>query len=76
MKIDIDKLSDQLASDPAVTDYEFWRALRIVNDEIFKLGRSKEPVPMEFLQLRAVLRKARAKRKATRREADHPPRRR
>lgn len=64
MKVDVNKLSDELASDSTISDYEFWRALRLVNDEIFAIGRTKKPTPIEFLQLRAALRKARAKRKA------------
>jgi hypothetical protein len=66
MKIDIDELSEQLARDPSLSDYDFWRALRTVNDRIFSLGRDKAPVPMEFLHVRAILRKARAKRRSQR----------
>ena len=66
MKVDIDRLSEELASDLKVTDYDFWRALRTVNAQIFALDRAKSPIPIKFLHLRAVLRRARAKRKARR----------
>lgn len=69
MKADIDKLSEELASDSSVTDYDFWKAIRTLNDRIFVLDRSRSPIPIQFLRLRAVLRKARAKRRGDRASA-------
>lgn len=66
MKTDIDRLSEELALDSTVTDYDFWRALRTVNDQIFALDRARSPIPIKFLHLRAILRRAWAKRKAAR----------
>ncbi|WP_187971499.1 hypothetical protein [Aquibium microcysteis] len=62
MPNDINRLSRRLAQSPLVTDYDFWRALRDLNDEIYALAKRAEPVPIEILRLRATLRRERAAR--------------
>jgi hypothetical protein len=32
MRIDIEKASDKLADDPRLTDYDFWRTLKNLNN--------------------------------------------
>jgi len=66
MKIDIHKLSDELAADPEVTDYDFWRALQKLNDEFFAIERDGRPIPMKIIQQRSIIRRARQKRRAGR----------
>jgi hypothetical protein len=63
MKIDTEKLASELASDNKLSDYDFWRALKTVNNEIFTMSRNNAPIPIEVVRLRAILKKARAKRK-------------
>lgn len=62
MKIDIHKLSDELARDDTITDYDFWRALKILENEFFKLEKSGDPIPMKIIQQRKIIRSARQKR--------------
>lgn len=63
MKIDITKLSDELAADPEVTDYDFWRALKSLDHQFHLIERSGAPIPMTIIQQRSILTKARAKRR-------------
>jgi hypothetical protein len=62
MTSDINHLSRRLAVNPLATDYDFWRALRDLNDEIYATTKRGEPVPIDLLRLRATLRRERAAR--------------
>jgi hypothetical protein len=64
METDIDAASDRLAADPSITDYDFWRSLKNVNNRIFEIANSNEPIPMEIIRWRAILRQAPSKRGA------------
>jgi hypothetical protein len=63
MKIDINEMSEKLARDPSISDYDFWRTLKNLNNEIFHIANNNDPIPMELIRWRAVLNKARSKRK-------------
>ncbi|MDN2582429.1 hypothetical protein [Aquibium sp. ELW1220] len=65
MTSDIKRLSRRLAQSPLATDYDFWRALRDLNDEIYATTKRGEPVPIDILRLRATLRRERAARLQT-----------
>ncbi len=43
MKIDIQKLADELAADQSITDYDFWRALKMIDHEVFELDTASAP---------------------------------
>lgn len=62
MKIDIERESVRLAEDPRVTDYDFWRSLKNLDNEIFQIANNNDPIPMEMIRWRAILKKARARR--------------
>lgn len=62
MTSDINRLSRRLANNPLATDYDFWRALRDLNDEIYALSKRSEPIPIDLLRLRATLRREQATR--------------
>lgn len=62
MTSDIKRLRQRLAKSPLATDYDFWRALRDLNDEVYALSKRGEPIPIELLKLRATLRMERAAR--------------
>lgn len=64
MTIDLNRLSDELAGNPCVSDYDFWRAMKDLEYEIYSIGHSPSPVPIGLLHLREVVRRARRKRKA------------
>jgi hypothetical protein len=64
MKIDIEATSDRLAADHRITDYDFWRSLKNVDNEIFQIANSNEPIPMDMIRWRAILKQARTKRGA------------
>lgn len=63
MKLDINEMSEKLARDPGISDYDFWRTLKNLNNEIFYIANNNDPIPMELIRWRAILNKARAKRK-------------
>lgn len=62
MKTDIDKEAAKLAGDPAISDYDFWRSLKNLNNEIFHMAKSREPIPFALVRWRAILKKARLQR--------------
>ena len=62
MKIDIEALSAKLAADQRISDYDFWRSLKNLNNEIFQIANSNEPIPFDMLSWRAILKQARSKR--------------
>ena len=63
-RIDIEATSDRLAADRRITDYDFWRSLKNVDNEIFKIANSKEPIPIDMIRWRAILKQVRSKRGA------------
>jgi hypothetical protein len=62
MKNDIQAAAEKLASDPGLTDYDFWRTLKNLEYEIFQRVNSKQPVPIDMLRWRRILRRARRRR--------------
>ncbi|OQM77648.1 hypothetical protein [Manganibacter manganicus] len=62
MKIDIDAEADRLAADPQITDYDFWRSLKNLNNEIFQISYNNKPIPFAMVRRRAILKQARSKR--------------
>lgn len=51
-------LSNMLARNAAITDYEFWRALRRIEDQIYRCRRHGEPIPIELVYARRILKTA------------------
>jgi len=51
-----------LAADSRITDYDFWRSLKNVNNEIFHIANNNEPIPFDMIRWRAILKQARMKR--------------
>ena len=62
MKIDIHATAEKLASDPGLTDYDFWRTLKNLEYAIFERESSKQPIPIDMLRWRRILRRARRRR--------------
>jgi hypothetical protein len=62
MKLDIATMSALLASDDALTDYDFWRAIKMIDDELYQVERTGQPIPIRMIYARHVLTVARAKR--------------
>ncbi|PSJ64917.1 hypothetical protein [Kumtagia ephedrae] len=62
MKLDIAAMSARLASDTKLTDYDFWRAIKMIDDELYQIERRGNPIPMQMLYARHVLRIARSTR--------------
>jgi hypothetical protein len=62
MRIDIEKASDRLADDPRLTDYDFWRSLKNLNNEIFHIANNNDPIPLDMIRWRVILKQARVKR--------------
>lgn len=61
-RLDIKTASERLARNGSISDYDFWRLLKDVENEIFRLTVEREPLPIDLLRWRAVLRQARRKR--------------
>ena len=64
MKNDIQAAAEKLASDPGLTDYDFWRTLKNLEYEIFQRVNSKQPIPIDMLRWRRILRRAHRRRAA------------
>jgi len=62
MKTDIKAAAEKLAADPRITDYDFWRSLKNLNNEIFQIANNNEPIPFDMIRWRAILRQARSRR--------------
>ncbi|MEQ1939998.1 hypothetical protein ABMA46_17265 [Mesorhizobium sp. CN5-321] len=62
MKTDINEASERLAADSRITDYDFWRSLKNVDNEIFQIANRNDPIPMEMIRWRAILKQARSRR--------------
>lgn len=62
MKLDITTMSARLASDTKLTDYDFWRAIKMIDDELYQIERRGKPIPMQMIYARHVLKLARSSR--------------
>lgn len=51
----VSRRARELALDPDVTDYEVWRTLRSVRDQIYRLERGNCPIPIRLLYARKTL---------------------
>ncbi|MDN5927947.1 MAG: hypothetical protein L0I29_12810 [Hyphomicrobiales bacterium] len=63
MNIDLDKLSKRLAANATISDYDFWRASRMINQALYTMDRYNLPIPIDVLRARNIIRQARNKRK-------------
>jgi hypothetical protein len=63
MKLDVKSTARQLGSDPTLTDYDIWRARKMVDDELYKIDRCGGPIPMQLLYARGVLELVRTRRR-------------
>ena len=62
MKIDITEMSEKLARDPSISDYDFWRALKNLDNEIYRMSGDHQPIPLEMIRWRAIIKQARSRR--------------
>jgi hypothetical protein len=65
MNIDIDKLSKRLAADATVSDYDFWRASKTINQALYMMERYRLPIPIDVLRARNIIRQAKKRRKSS-----------
>ena len=63
MNIDIDKLSKRLAVDTTISDYDFWRASKNINQTLYMIERYRLPIPIDVLRARNIIKQARKRRK-------------
>jgi hypothetical protein len=64
MKIDVAQMSSRLACDHSISDYDFWRALKTINNELYRMERLHLPIPMKMIYARAILTSARNQRRS------------
>ncbi len=57
LKVDVRQMSDRLAQDPAISDYDVWRALKSLEDELYEIENRRRPIPMDLIFARAILRR-------------------
>lgn len=62
MKIDAKALAERLARDWRISDYDFWRAQKSVENALYRAERLRQPIPIDLLYARDILRKARWRR--------------
>ena len=62
MRIDINAMSEKLARDSRINDYDFWRTLKNLNNEIFEAANDSRPIPIEMIRWRAIVKAASARR--------------
>ncbi len=62
MKQDIGAVAHRLAEDGRITDYDFWRALKNLDSEIYRISDDHQPIPIEMLRWRVILKQARHRR--------------
>jgi hypothetical protein len=65
MNIDIDKLSKRLATDRTISDYDFWRASKTINQALYMIERYRLPIPIDVLRARNIIGQARKRRKVS-----------
>jgi hypothetical protein len=61
-RIDIKEASDRLAADDRLSDYDFWRSLKNLDNRIFEIANNNEPIPFDMVRWRSILKQARSKR--------------
>jgi len=62
--IDSIAMSEILASDTTISDYEIWSEIRTVENEIYTASRLGAPINIEMLYARKIMQMARNKRAA------------
>lgn len=58
----VSRLSSFVANDSSWSDYDLWRALKSINQELYRLERSGFPIPINLLYTRQIISSARLKR--------------
>lgn len=59
MKIDVQKMSQNLAEDPRISNYKLARAFKRLDEELRAIKGRNGAIPMEIIFARAILRRAR-----------------
>lgn len=62
IKQDIGAVAHRLAEDGRISDYDFWRALKNLDNEIHRISSEKQPIPIDMLRWRAIIKQARTRR--------------
>lgn len=61
-KGDVARLSRYLAFDDKCSDYDLWRALKTLNNELHRIERLALPIPIEMIYARQIMREAKLRR--------------
>ncbi|KQZ81394.1 hypothetical protein ASD64_10420 [Mesorhizobium sp. Root157] len=54
--------AERLAADPRLSDYDFWRSLKNLENRIFEIVANRDPIPFDMVRWRAILKQARSRR--------------
>ena len=60
MKQDIGAAAHRLAGDHRLSDYDFWRALKNLDNEIYRKAGEHQPIPIDMIRWRAIIKQARS----------------
>lgn len=58
-------LSGILARDERISDYDFWRAMRSIEQELDRCGRLGKPIPIDLVYARRIIQAASRERGCT-----------
>lgn len=64
--LSVGSMATKLAFDVDISDYEIWRSLKNIDNDIFQIERKRLPVPLHLVRWRGALAKAYSKREALR----------
>ncbi|WP_246727787.1 hypothetical protein [Chelativorans sp. Marseille-P2723] len=56
--MDVKQMSERLARDPKISDYDVWRALKSLDNALYEINHRQRPIPIDLVFARAILRRA------------------
>ena len=62
MKQDIGAVAHRRAEDHRHSDSDYWRALKNPDNEIYRKAGEHQPIPIEMIRWRAIIKQARSRR--------------
>lgn len=72
MRRDIERIAREIAESKLVDGYTLWRAMKEVEDRIYRLERTRSPLPIELLRARRIVQRSRELRRGRQREELDP----
>lgn len=64
MNKDIRTIAERLARDPKLSEYDFWRSIKNIDNALFQIANNNRPIPIDMIRWRAILNRALLSRQA------------